>query len=78
MSITEAFGDVATMVAQMNPEKVVALKASRQMSEEVEKLVMLKKQGTISVDEAADLERFLALDLFISLAKARAHILLVK
>jgi hypothetical protein len=48
------------------------------MSEEVEKLVMLKKQGTISVDEAADLERFLALDLFISLAKARAHILLVK
>ena len=78
MSITEAFGDVATMVAQMNPEKVVALKASRQMSEEVEKLVMLKKQGTISVDEAADLERFLALDLFISLAKARARILLVQ
>lgn len=78
MSVTEAFGDVASMIEQMNPEKVVALKASKQMSEQVEKLVILKKQGTITLEETAELERFLALDLFISLAKARAHTLLVK
>jgi GTP-dependent phosphoenolpyruvate carboxykinase len=78
MSVTEAFGDVAGMIAQMNPEKVVALKASKQMSEQVEKLVMLKKEGVITLEQTAELERFLALDLFISLAKARAHILIAK
>ncbi|WP_428665630.1 hypothetical protein [Runella sp.] len=78
MSVTEAFGDVASLIAQMNPEKVVALKASKQMSEQVEKLVVLKKEGTITLEQAAELERFLALDLFISLAKARARILITK
>lgn len=76
MTVTEAFGDVAGMIAQMNPEKVVALKASKQMSEQVEKLVVLKKEGTITLEQASELERFLALDLFISLAKARARTLM--
>lgn len=78
MTVTEAFGDVAGMIAQMNPEKVVALKASKQMSEQVEKLVVLKKEGTITLEQATELERFLALDLFISLAKARARTLMAQ
>jgi ArsR family metal-binding transcriptional regulator len=78
MSITEAFGDVASLIAQMAPEKIVSLKASKQMSEEVERLVMLKKAGTISFEQTAELERFLALDLFISLTKARARALITK
>ncbi len=78
MTVTEAFGDVAEMIAQMNPEKVVALKASRQMSEQVEKLVVLKKEGTITLEQSTELERFLALDLFISLAKARARTLMAQ
>lgn len=78
MSITEAFGDVASLIAQMAPEKIVSLKASKQMSEEVERLVMLKKEGTISFEQTAELERFLALDLFISLTKARARALITK
>lgn len=78
MSITEAFGDVASLIAQMAPEKIVSLKASKQMSEEVERLVMLKKEGTISFEQNAELERFLALDLFISLTKARARALITK
>jgi GTP-dependent phosphoenolpyruvate carboxykinase len=78
MTVTEAFGDVAGMIAQMNPEKVVALKASKQMSEQVEKLVVLKKEGTITLEQSTELERFLALDLFISLAKARARTLMAQ
>lgn len=73
MSITEAFSDVADLIAQMAPDKVIKLKASKLMSDRVEKLVRQKKEGTITIEEAMELERFLALDLFIGLAKARAH-----
>lgn len=78
MNVAETFGDVATMLAQMAPEKIVNLKASTTMSEEVERLIELKKEGTISLEQATELERYLALDLFISLTKARARLLLAK
>ena len=77
MSVSEAFGDVASLIAQMNPEKIVKLKASNVMSERVENLVYRKKNGTITLDETSELERFLALDLFIGLAKARANQLIM-
>lgn len=76
MSVAEAFGDVAGSLAQLAPDKVIALKAPQRMSERVEELVGRKKDGIITVDEAIELERFLALDLFISLTKARARLLL--
>lgn len=75
MSVTEAFGDIANLIAQMAPDKIVNLKAPQHMSEEVERLVTLKKNGMISYEQQLDLERFLALDLFISLTKARARTL---
>ena len=78
MSVSEAFGDVANLIAQMAPEKIIALKASPQMSDEVVRLVTLKKEGTISFEQTSELERFLALDLFISLTKARARALITK
>ena len=73
MSVVEAFGDIASIIAQMAPEKVVHLKAPAQLSEEVERLVKLKKNGKISPEQTSELERYLALDLFISLAKAQAR-----
>ncbi|MFN7602085.1 MAG: hypothetical protein ACK5R0_11895 [Bacteroidota bacterium] len=78
MNVSEVFCDVASALAQMAPEKIVALKASEKMSNEVERLVMPKKQGNIGPDEQSELDRYLALDLFISLTKARAHALLSK
>ena len=76
MSVSEAFGEVAGLIAQMAPEKVIALKASPQLSGRVEVLVELRKDDQITLEEVAELERLLALDLFIGLAKARARILL--
>jgi hypothetical protein len=73
MSVTEAFGDIADVMAKMAPEKIIQLKAPKSMSDRVEYLVNLKKEGLISTDEAFELERFLALDLFIGLTKARAY-----
>ncbi len=76
MTVNEAFSDVADMVAQLNPTQIVAMKASKKMSDRVEVLINKKKDGLITFEESAELERFLGLDLFISLAKARARILL--
>lgn len=76
MTIKEAFGDIANIIAQMNPDKIVGLKASKPMSDRVEYLVYKKKDGNISIEESYELERLLGLDLFIALAKARAHFLL--
>ncbi|GAA4399173.1 hypothetical protein GCM10023187_10620 [Nibrella viscosa] len=76
MNVSEAFGEVAGLIAEMAPEKVVALKAPPQMSERVEELVAHKKAGNITTEETVELERLLALDLFIGLTKARARIIL--
>ncbi len=73
MIISEVFGDIAEVIARLNPEQVVSLKAPEGISERVEELVTRKKDGVISIDESIELERFLALDLFISLTKARAR-----
>ena len=78
MNVAEAFGDVAGLLAQMAPEKIVTLKASSKMSEEADRLVMLRKEGAISFEQTAESERYLALDIFISLTKARARLLLAK
>jgi hypothetical protein len=73
MTVTEVFGDIAGSLAQMAPEKVVALKAPPYLSERVEALTERKKRGTLSEGEAIELERYLSLDLLINLAKARAN-----
>jgi hypothetical protein len=76
MTVTEAFGGIADLLASLSPEKIADLKASPAMSARVEVLVNRKKEGLISADENVELERFLGLDLLISMAKARARQLL--
>ncbi len=76
MTITEAFGSVADIFAALAPDKIVGLKAPAPMSKRVNTLINLKKEGRISTEEALELERFLALNLFMSFAKARAKVLL--
>lgn len=44
MTVSEAFGDVADILAQLSPEKIVGLKASHKMSERVELLTNFKKR----------------------------------
>ena len=78
MVISEVFGDIAEVIAQMNPQQIIDLKAPKGISERVEELVSRKKDGLISVDESIELERFLALDLFMSLTKARARKLVMQ
>ncbi len=76
MTVTQAFDGVAEMLAQVDPTKIVALQASAEISKQVEILVNKKKAGTINFEETLELERYLALDMLIGLAKARARRLL--
>lgn len=76
MVMTEVFGDVADILANLNPAKIIDLKASPKMNTRVSDLVEKKKQGIISEEESSELDKFLALDLLINLAKARARLLL--
>lgn len=76
MTVTEIFNDIAGVIAHLNPEQIVGLKAPEGMSTRVELLVNKKKQGSINQEEILELERFLALDLFLSLTKAQARALL--
>jgi hypothetical protein len=78
MVISEVFGDIAEVIAQLNPQQIVNLKAPKGISERVSELIAQKKEGKISVEESVELERFLALDLFISLTKARAKKILLQ
>ncbi|RMG61170.1 MAG: hypothetical protein D6722_20025 [Bacteroidetes bacterium] len=72
MSVLEAFDPIAEELAGLAPEKVAMLQAPPGMALRVEELVQKKKEGSLSFEESIELERYLALDLLISLAKARA------
>lgn len=76
MNVAEIFDDVAEALAEMNPGKILELRASDKMAERVEALVIKKRDADITEDEATELEHYLALDLLINLTKARARRLL--
>lgn len=76
MTVAEAFGDIAEILAEMAPSKIVEIRPSREMVDRVEFLIQKKKEGEISWEETLELERYLALDMLINLAKARARRLL--
>lgn len=76
MKVTEVFGNVAETIAGIDPKQIVKLKAPKKMSKRVEELINLKKENALTFEEHLELERYLALDLFISLTKAQARVLL--
>ena len=76
MTVSEAFGGIADLIANMAPEKIVALKASKNMSKRVEMLINRKKDGIITIEETLELECFLGLEMLISNAKIRARLTL--
>ncbi len=76
MSVVEAFELFANNIAQIDPSQVAQLKAPESMAARVSELLAKKNNDTITPEEQKELDKYLALDLIISLAKARAHRLL--
>lgn len=63
---------IAAFLADAIPEKILSFKFSSAIQRRIELLVARKKEGIITHEEIDELERYLAYDLLIGLAKARA------
>lgn len=72
----DIYEDLAELIANMAPEKVVALKASPSQQQRLEDLLEKSRENGLSEDEKLEVERVLLLNRVISLAKIRARRLL--
>ena len=63
---------IAAMMAEAMPEKNLAFKFTSSIQDRILFLVNRKKDGNLSSIEKDELDRYLAYDLLIGLAKARA------
>lgn len=66
---------IAAFLAEAIPDKILAFKFVPSIQKRIELLVNKKKDGNISPEEAEELDKYLAYDLLIGLAKARASLL---
>jgi hypothetical protein len=63
---------LASLIAEAIPDKILAFKFAPDVQTRIENLVYKKKEGNITLPEREELERYLAYDLLIGLAKVRA------
>lgn len=68
----ELYEEMAEILAQMDPEKVLRLKASPARSRRLEALLEKNREKGLDEDEIAELDRMLMLNRMIGLAKMRA------
>ena len=68
-----AYEEVANFIAELDPQKLLTLKPSPTVQERVETLIYQKKESGLSPDEQYELDRYLALEQLISLAKIHAR-----
>ncbi len=67
---------IAAFLADAMPEKILSFKFAPSIQRRIELLVTKKKEGLITLEEREELQQYLAYDLLIGLAKARASSLL--
>jgi len=60
------------LVNQLSPEQVLAMRPNQELKARVSKLLEGNVEGTLSSQEEAELDRYVALERVVSLAKARS------
>lgn len=74
MSSVKAYEEVIGFIAAgTTPQKVIAFRPSTAAQERVADLLSREKEGKLSLEDQAELDRFLQLEHLMRLAKARAH-----
>jgi hypothetical protein len=68
-----AYEEVADFIAALDPNKLLTLKPSASVQGRVESLIFKKKEEGLSTDEQYELDRYLALEHLVSLAKISAR-----
>jgi hypothetical protein len=68
------YEEVAEFIASLDPVRLLELRPSARVQERVEELLRKKKEEGLNLDEQYELDRFLALEHLIALAKVRARL----
>ena len=69
-----AYDEVADFIAALDPVKLLGLKPFEPVQERVNHLIYKKKDHGLTDEEQYELDRYLALEYLVSLAKARARV----
>ena len=67
------YDELAELLANMDPEKVIQFHASKGAQQRIEELLEKNKEGTLADDEKIEIERFMTVEHIVRLAKARAY-----
>ncbi|MCC6411935.1 MAG: hypothetical protein IT270_09770 [Saprospiraceae bacterium] len=73
-NLNQAYEEVAVFLASLDPHKLLELKPSKDVLERVEELMLKNKEAELNIEEHYELDRYLALEHLIALAKAQAKI----
>ncbi len=73
-NLNQAYEEVAIFLASLDPNKLLELKPSKEILDRVEELILKNKEAELNVGEQYELDRYLALEHLIALAKAQARI----
>jgi len=73
MTIYSVYDEIAELLAQLAPSKILALKASTEMQERLEFLIEQSKEGQLTVHEKDELDHYIVLERLVRLAKIRSH-----
>ena len=74
MTAISAYDEVAVLLAQLDPSKVINLKPSPSSCDRLSLLLEKNQNSSLTTDENYELDRLLALDHLIALAKVHARI----
>ena len=70
--IKVAQDQIASFIAKNMPIQIMAFKFSKELQIRIQQIVERKKEGTISISETEELDKYLSYDLLIGLAKSKA------
>ena len=73
MQVQNVYNDVADFIANMNPQKILELRASEQSKERLVFLTEKEKESSLSYEEKDELDHYLVLERLIRLTKAHAR-----
>ena len=73
MQVQNVYNDVADFIANMNPQKILELRASEQSKERLVFLTEKEKELSLSYEEKDELDHYLVLERLIRLTKAHAR-----
>lgn len=73
MTIYNAYDEIADMLSEAEPSRLMNLKASAEMQRRLEVLIEKSKNGDLSKAEKDELDHYIVLERLIRLAKIRAR-----